>query len=177
MLRRTSGVGNLEPEIANNIERYLTFTYYQHTEDWNSDEIFTASNLSIKKCKPADLGGDAYAEEVYKGWNTKTYSFDLFCPDYDKSKISLFNTKGAMNSKAAYFRIEKCRDPENQPGFCKPEAEINSLISDLAVQMWTIHTSHDIRHFHEEAHRRSHELNVHCVIGQSPSNIIDTYQV
>lgn len=38
-----------------------------------------------------------------------------------------------MRASSLMFRVEKCTDPVDQPGFCKPHDEIVNFVKDLTV--------------------------------------------
>ena len=89
-----------------------------------SDQVYTEKSISAKLCSVYEFGNDSFAEEFLKTWITDTYQFDVFCPDLRQYDYSLYNKKGAMKANSLIFRVEKCVDPVDQPGFCKDDEVI-----------------------------------------------------
>lgn len=132
VLRTTKGGGMLDPEISANIDRYVKLRYYQWSEDWytkDPTQVYNEEMSNIKRCEPKDFGDDEDSRKLYNTWITDTYSFDLFCPDYEMNDFKLFNTKGAMMSKAIIFRVEKCKNPPFHPTFCESDEKIEEFLS------------------------------------------------
>ena len=105
----------------------------------------------MKRCEPEDFGEDAESQAFYHTWITDIYSFDLFCPDLDKQRLDLYNQKGAMKSKSIIFRVEKCKDPEGQTGYCKSDKEFKEFVNEVSVQLWVIESAIDMRYFHGQS--------------------------
>ena len=75
----------------------------------------------------------------------------MYCPDLKNQNYSLKNKHGDMQVNSLIFRVEKCEDPAEQPGFCKTNDIIEKFVKDLRAQIWIIDPSIDLSKLHEDS--------------------------
>lgn len=126
-------------------------------EDWYSaDNVYTEINYGAKRCQPDDFGKDNQSHAFWHTWVTDDYAFDLFCPDYDLGNMTIYNQKGAMQSKSILFKIKYCQNDTKKDGeMCKSREDIDAFINEMTVQLWVIESSIDMRFKHGESFARN----------------------
>ena len=73
------------------MDKYLNISFLQMEEDWYTQDIYFETNLDSKRCMPEDFGDDKISQDFWHTWITDDYQFDLFCPDYDKNNLTIYN--------------------------------------------------------------------------------------
>ena len=99
----------------------------------------------MKQCEEADFGHDEQSKEFFSHWKKDDGSVKpIFCPDFNKTDLLLFNEFLTDKSKSIVFDLSKC-DRDSQPNYCAAEEEISSMLDSMAVQLYTLESYVDLR--------------------------------